>query len=543
MSVALDLRPRRPQAAGVHMPRQQFSLTRFFLVAGLATAVVVAATVAAFTGREVYHDLEDKSEDYAVLIANNLSRQVHERFTLPMVARDGFIDLERPEHLAALDEVVRLGVAEMQVRNVYFFDLEGRIIYSTQPEHRGFVVRDNGNYLRASHGEVSSLLVERGSPLDIDGQAGQDPLLETYVPIVGLDAEGRPTGQRAGVIEIYQDANELLRETRRGRTRMTVISTIGIVVLMAALSIRIRQAERTLDQRTGELLEANARLETLSQDLERQVDDRTRRLVRAETLASVGTLSAGVAHEINNPMASIASCAEGLLRRGRDPRLAGLEAFEEFPEYLQIIRDEAFRVKDITRNLLDFSRAGAAPDGPLAPVDLGALLQATARLVAYRCEHEHKPLRLDLPAAPVLVMGDAASLRQLLLNVTVNALDASPGGRPIVWRLRALDATREEGGAGGDGGGGAELVCVDQGKGLSSEELGRAFEPFFTRKPVGQGTGLGLAIAYSVARRHGGSIELESAGEGLGARVTVRLGPSPLPDRAAAVQGQEEGRA
>jgi two-component system, NtrC family, sensor kinase len=489
---------------------ERFSLVRYFLAAGFVTAVAVAAAVSTFTAREVQQDLEEKSEDYAVLIARNLARNVHERFTRPTVARDGVVDLDRPEQLAALDAVVRSSTAELGVRKVYFFDLQGLITYSTTPEHRGFSVTDNPNYARAAAGQVSTLLVARGSPLDLGGQTGHAPLLETYVPIERLDDEGRPTGERVGVIEVYQDATELLEESRRASVRMAAIATAGIVALMLVLGLRIRTAQRTIQEKAHALVEVNDRLAALSADLERQVEDRTKRLVRAETLASVGTLAAGVAHEVNNPIASIASCAEGLLRRAADPALKDVPAFAEFPEYLEIIRDEAFRVKDVTRGLLDFSRAGADGEGAATDVDLGSLLQATTRLLAWRCAREEKRLELDLPPAPVVVRGDGAGLRQLLLNVTGNALDASSPGQVVRWTLRPASP-------------GATLVCEDQGAGLSKEDLGRVLEPFFTRKPPGEGTGLGLSIAYGVARRHGGTLELTSDGPGRGARVTVHL--------------------
>jgi two-component system, NtrC family, sensor kinase len=487
---------------------ERFSLVRYFLAAGFVTAIAVAAIVSMFTAREVQADLQEKSEDYAVKIVRNLARQVHDLFTAPTVARDGFVDLERPEQLAALDAVVRSAIAELDVSKVYFFDLQGRIIYSTTPEHRGFVVQDNVNYAHAADGQVSTILVERGSPLDVDGQAGHGPLLETYVPVYGYDGEGA----RTGVIEVYQDATELLNDTRRASIRMAVIATAGIVALMLVLGLRIGAAQRTIHEKTHALVDLNARLTRLSADLEREVEDRTKRLVRAETLATVGTLAAGVAHEVNNPVASIASCAEGLLRRAQDEGLRAAPGFADFPEYLTIIRDEAFRVKEVTRGLLDFSRAGA--EGPATPVDVGGLLQATAKLLAWRCEREGKRLELELPSTPVTVIGDGAGLRQLALNVTVNALDASPQGGAVRWSLRPL-------------GEGAELTCEDQGKGLSREDLARALEPFFTRKPPGEGTGLGLSIAYGIARRHGGTLELASDGEGRGARVTVRLAGAP----------------
>lgn len=493
---------------------RRFPLTRYFVVTGLATAVVVAAVLTTLSVREVHADLVDKSEDYAVLIARNLNRQVHERFVRPTIARDGYIDLDRPEHLAALDAVVRLAIAELDVRSVYFFDLEGRIVYSTQLEHRGFTVGNNENYWRARRGTPSTLLVSRGSPLDVSGQPGAVPLLESYVPVEQLDGAGRPAGQ-SGVIEVYQDATELLHETRRAGLRVVAMSVAGVLSLMLTLWLWIRKAERAIDERSAALVRANEQLEALSHDLERQVEERTTQLIRAKTLATVGTLSAGVAHEVNNPVASIASCAEGLLRRLR--RGDGAGDPDELREYLQIIRDEAFRVKEITRNLLDFSRSGGVERR--APVDLGAVVRAAAQLVHYRAQREQKELVLDLGEAPVVIEGDAASLRQLVLNVTVNAIDATPPGSEVRWTLRpAAD-------------GAATLECDDAGPGFAPEERERAFEPFFTRKPTGQGTGLGLAISWSVVQKHGGRIELGAARGGQGARVSVWLPARPPEER------------
>ena len=495
-------------------------MTNYFVATGLITALVVATGLALLAAREVREDLLEKAQDSAAQLVHNLNLQVHERFLLPTIARDGYVDLDRPEHLAALDEVVRQSVAGFDIHAVYFFDLEGRIVYSTTAEHRGFHVGPNPNYERAARGEISSVLVARGSPLDVSGQPGAVTLLETYVPAHALSGAalresapgraGAARGPQTGVIEVYQDATELLAESRAASLRVAAISTVGIVALMLALWLWIRKAERTIDERTAALVEVNDRLAALSADLEGQVEDRTRRLLRAETLATVGTLSAGVAHEINNPLAAIASCAEGLLRRADAESLAAQEDFADFPEYLQIIRDEAFRVKEITRNLLDFSRQGPWTRGP---VDVRALLQRTARLLEHRSAGEGKRLVLDLPEdAPwVVIRGDGASLRQMVLNLTINALDASPREGEVRWSLRR------------DPGGGVLLVCEDQGPGFTSEDLERALEPFYTRKEPGKGTGLGLAIAYGIAREHGGGVELSNREDGRGARVTVRL--------------------
>ncbi|MGE0710627.1 MAG: sensor histidine kinase [Planctomycetota bacterium] len=471
----------------------------------MATLIVTAVLLALQAAHEVREDILNRSQYDAARIALHLNREVHEGFILPAVEKGEAIDLDDPRQLARLDLIVRLGISELDVRAVYLFDLEGRITYSTNLEHRGFAIRDNPNYRRALAGEVSSLLVARGNPLDVAGGAAAVNLLETYVPVHALDAAGQP-GELVGVIEIYQDATNLVSETRAAMVNAALTSAGALGLLMLALWLWVRKADRIIEERTQALLAANARLEALSEDLERQVDDRTRRLVRAETLASLGTLAAGVAHEVNNPVAAIASSAEGLLRRaGRSESLREHPEFADFPDYLEIIRDEAFRVKSITRNLLDFSRTGEAE--AREPVDLRALLQAAARLFEHRAAREDKTIALDLPEVPVVVTGDPARLRQVALNLTVNALEAS---RALVrWRLEQDSEA-------------ATLVCEDDGPGFTAEALERAMEPFFTNKPVGSGTGLGLSIAYGVVREHGGELKLGNRPSGGGAvRVTL----------------------
>lgn len=495
------------------VPLSKFSLTKYFLATGLVTAVCVAVAFSLKAADDVRTDILSTSEHEAIRIARHLNRQVHERFLFPTLAEAGSVDLENPEHLARLDAVVKLSVAELEVRAVYFFDLEGRITYSTHAEHRGFHVRSNPNYTLATEGTPNSILVDRGNPLDIAGRTEDVSLLETYVPVLPLDAEGKPVGAQVGVIEIYQDATELVGETRHAMGEVAMTSTLAICVLMLALWLWVRKADRVIHERTDELLEANARLATLSADLERQVEDRTRRLLRAETLASVGTLAAGVAHEVNNPMAAIATSAEGLLRRSNSEALLSHEEFADFPTYLGIIRDEAFRVKEITRNLLDFSRAEG--ESMRAPVDLVSLLKAANRLLDHQAKRDRIQLVFEPPAQSVVIRADAARLRQVVMNLTVNALAEAPQGSTIRWILER-DETE------------VVVACEDEGPGFDPADLDRAIEPFYTRKPAGEGTGLGLAIAYRVVTEHGGELQLSNRAGG-GARVEIRLPVSGEP--------------
>jgi signal transduction histidine kinase len=334
-------------------------------------------------------------------------------------------------------------------------------------------------------------------------------MLEVYVPVTvaGIAVEEEP--ETLGVLVVQIELGRLVKIVHSAAKEFTIYFIVGILTLMLALYLWIRKAEKTINDRTGALVSANQQLRAFSEDLEKQVEERTRQLVQTKNLASLGQLSTGIAHEVCNPVASIASCAEGLLKSLKSPEtLSSKESLDEFDEYLKIIRDEAFRVKDITRNLLDFSRRGQ-PRG-FATVDLRSVLGAMGRLLSHRLDHEEKQLILDLGDEAVTIHGDDASLRQMVLNITLNAIDASEAGHKIRWSVAVGDAE-------------VVLSCEDEGLGFLAKDLDGALEPFHTGKAVGQGTGLGLSIADSVARQHGGRIELSNREDCQGARVTAVL--------------------
>jgi signal transduction histidine kinase len=289
-----------------------------------------------------------------------------------------------------------------------------------------------------------------------------------------------------------------------------------------------------------------ARFRAIRDDLDRQVQIRTKQVVRSEQLASVGFLAAGVAHEINNPLASIAMCAESLegrlaevmqkLRRAEAGILqtTGSQLDDELAvmqRYLRMIQSESFRCKGITEKLLDFSRIGEVKR---QDADLREIVAAVVEMVRHVGKYQDRTIVLtdDEPAAlsgaaatvavkstspssvrlvaPIVAHVNAAEIKQVVLNLITNALDSLDSGGTLRIKLAVVD-------------GRAELIFSDNGCGMTEEVLAHLFEPFFTRRRGGQGTGLGLSIVYRIVSDHGGQIEAESDGPGQGSRFRVTL--------------------
>ncbi len=232
-------------------------------------------------------------------------------------------------------------------------------------------------------------------------------------------------------------------------------------------------------------------------------------LIHSEKMAAIGQLVSGVAHELNNPLTSIAGLAELLIQPGMLPDPAPAR------EHLRVIHAQAERAGRIVRNLLTFARKGAQDR---SPVDLNDVVSRTALLIVYDLQQRQIDLVRELSPEPVVVLGDRQEFQQVLLNLIMNAAQAMTGLEPGHPRRLALATARE--------GGEALLKVTDTGPGVPPAQVAQLFTPFFTTKVPGQGTGLGLSLSYGMVEAHGGRITYEPA-RGGGAEFTVRL---PLHD-------------
>ncbi len=227
---------------------------------------------------------------------------------------------------------------------------------------------------------------------------------------------------------------------------------------------------------------------------------------RAEKLAAVGRLAAGVVHEINNPLATISACAESLESRVDEGVFGASPDVDDLHEYLGLIRSEAFRCKSITNGLLDFSRMRA---GNRFPIDISLVLRSAARLLSHQKRGGNIEINFELEENLPHVNADEGQLQQAIIALSTNAIDAMPNGGTLTFRAVSQSSR-------------VIIEVQDNGHGIAPDDLSKIFEPFFTTKEVGKGTGLGLAVCYGIITEHNGRLSVRS-NVGVGTTFSIFL--------------------
>jgi signal transduction histidine kinase len=237
-----------------------------------------------------------------------------------------------------------------------------------------------------------------------------------------------------------------------------------------------------------------------------QVTETERKLFAAQRLSTTGTLAAGIAHEINNPLGGMINAAR-TLREGRldEPKRS---------EYLGLIEDGLSRVRSIVQKILELRPRAFEPE----PVAVHTAVEKAIAFVDHRARRKEVSIKNDVSPDLPAVLGDPVELQQAFLNILMNAVDACVMGEGRVT-VTARPADRA-----------VSVLVADNGCGMDEEELARCMDPFFTTKDVGEGTGLGLSVAHSIVTHHGGRIDIESErGRGTTVTLTLPLAQEPAP--------------
>ncbi|OLN29780.1 integral membrane sensor signal transduction histidine kinase [Desulfovibrio sp. DV] len=320
-----------------------------------------------------------------------------------------------------------------------------------------------------------------------------------------------------------------IKNTERSRTlqlvatlkRQLLVSglfiTVSGIVLALLLARKILRALSVITQATAEIGQGNFKALTVpaSNDetrhvleafnrMSRELKRRQEQLIQEKKLSSLGVLTSGIAHQLNNPLNNISTSCQILIEeQGEcDPAFAA--------KMLGNIQQEMLRARDIVKGLLEFSRA---KDFSVKPTPLAGVVANAFRLVSSQVP---SGISLSQAVPPDLVLElDAARMQEVLINLLLNAAQAIETPPGSITVTAGPDATP----------GLAAIVVEDTGVGIPDEDLGKVFDPFYTTKEVGKGTGLGLSIVFGIIEKHHGSIVAEKSA-GKGARFVIRL---PLP--------------
>ena len=457
------------------------------------------------------------------------------------------------------------------VKRVRVFTKEGVILFSTDPAEIGRAVDKRAESCYACHAAERPLerlkLPDRARIFrDREG----DRLLGMITPLYNEPgcSEGchvhSPTKQVLGVLDITLSLVKVDEETVAITRRTTAFAAVIILSLALLLTVLVRRGVlrpvrelvegtrwvamgdlnyripvRSADE-VGELAasfnrmtealgKAQGELTGLVGTLEQRVEERTRelreaqaQLIQTEKLASLGRLSASIAHEINNPLSGILTYAKLISRKLR----AGQPTADETLTVLQqlaLVERETLRCTTIVRNLLDFARQRQPS---FQEVDILAVLNEGLSLVMNRMEIQNIEILRELAPVPP-VWADFGQLRQAVVNILINACDAMPKGGKLRLITRLVDAGEAiDSEAAGQRVEAerppkyVEIVIADQGEGIPAEHLSRIFDPFFSTKE--KGTGLGLSVVYGILEKHGGKVLVDSR-VGEGTTITLRL--------------------
>lgn len=231
-----------------------------------------------------------------------------------------------------------------------------------------------------------------------------------------------------------------------------------------------------------------------------------KKLIQSEKMASIGTLSAGIAHEINNPIAGLQNCIRRIARKPSD--------IKQNQRYLKMMEEAAEKIERVVRGLLDYTRQ---EEIDFDPVDCREVIEKALLLTAYNLEKSRITITKELPADLPVVSGSANHLQQVMVNLILNSIDAineNCNHNPGCERRIIISAKTDN-----------EWLFIslqDTGVGISPEVKEKIFDPFYTTKPVGYGTGLGLSVCFNIIRTHKGKIEVQSH-PGAGTIFTIQL--------------------
>ena len=461
-------------------PIKPFKLVKYFTFTSLIVILLGALALSIVIAHRAETVLIKKSEDYALLMAENLNHQVFLQFVIPAALKFGqVIQLRNKILFDRLDQVVRNTLHSFSVETVNIFAREENVIfYSFDKDLVGKKDLGGIDYLEALLGQSSSRLIRRGGFWQMLLGAPRESALRTYVPLRAEKPLSNIEGPILGVFEIVQDLSDDYQTIAHFKYRVMITSVLMMGLLFVIIRYIVKRGEDIIAKRAEERL-------LLEQKLN-----------QAERLASLGEMVAAVSHQIRTPLGIISSTAE-LLRRKLTP-------MEPQDQLADVIVQEANRLNSIVTDFLNSARP-ATPN--LMPCNVNDILEKNLSFLAPEIEKNGYKIYKRLATHVREIQADPGLLYEAFLNILMNAMQAMPAGGTITVELADREDT-------------LTIVFSDEGKGIPEDVLKKIWRPFFTTKD--KGSGLGLPIVKKIVEGHGGNVRVENGPE-KGVQVIVTL--------------------
>ncbi len=470
------------------------------------------------------------------------------------------------DHRDAVYQVMQTIALKQGVDHIRMFNRSGQVVFSTNPPDRQTQLTLKSETCLLCHADVPPRTqLALSSRVRIYGQPGGHRRLAMVTPIYNEPScsqaacHAHPPGTKVlGVLDVGLSLEAVDAEIAAFKLRVVMRAVIEVVLISLVLMFVIRrfvthpirkliegthavsqmeldrpldilhsseefdELAQSFDRMRERLREAVAENSQFTQRLETKVAERTRqlnaahqKLLQSGRLASLGQLSASVAHEINNPISGVLNLSM-LMQRMLKAEGVPMTRVDEFRKYLGQVVSETSRVGRIVSDLLAFSRRSKPHR---APADLNRIVHTTLSVVAHKMKLNNVEVETRLSENLPQVACDQSQMQQVVLNLVLNAAEAAQpkGGGHVIVSTNAAEA-------------GVVMKVSDDGEGIQPENLARIFDPFFTTKPEGKGVGLGLAVSFGIIQAHGGDIEVQSkVGEGTTFTITLPLQQSGQP--------------
>lgn len=461
-----------------------FRLVKFFTFSSLIIMFTATIVISALNAHWARNILLEKSEEYDTLLVENLNHQIITRFIIPvvLVSREREVRLSDPRQREMIDKVVKSALHSFNVEIVNIYNNDNIISYSYDYDKIGQRNAGGVHYEKALKKEATSRLVQQGSFLELLFSFPQETKIITFAPIMAEKEVVPPFPELAdsvlGVVEITRDVSDDYKKVFKLQGMVVASCFVVMGILFIVLRFVVKQGEKIIERRAEERL----RLEE--------------KLRQAEHLSAIGEMTAGVSHEIRNPLGIIKSSAQ-LLKK----KMERLDAKTHIPD---IIIEESARLDNIITDFLDFAKP-KFPD--LHPCRIEEIIDKNIDFLTPQISERNIEIQKEIPSHLPEVLADSAMLYQAFLNLLLNAFQSFDSGGTI--RITAQHDA-----------GNIVVNFIDSGKGIDEKLLKKIWTPFFTTKDTG--TGLGLGIIKNIIEAHNGTITIKN-NEDLGANVEITL--------------------